>query len=406
MMVLENFRIAAGALRANLLRSLLTTLGIVIGVAAVIAVVSIVQGLQLVITQQFQGVGSNFVMVMPFQRQGPGMAARQVKLTLDDGHAIRDQVRGIEVMTPLVMGQAQIKYRDRTHRPDMVAGVTEAFPDVQNHGVEIGRFLLRVDLERRRKVAVVGATVIEELRLGDQPLGKEIYVGAVPVTVIGVMEERGQALGQDSDDVVFLPYQTALSVFGRNAGDQTFLQLKARTAEDVEEVRDGIRRVLRDRHGLGPDDEDDFMIQVQDEILEAVGSVLGSVTAVVAAVVGVALVVGGIGIMNIMLVSVTERTKEIGLRKSVGARRKDILLQFLVEAVALSLLGGLVGTVLGYGVGSLAAWLLPGDWPAAYVPWWAVAISFGFCSLVGVAFGIYPAGKAAQLDPIEALRYE
>ena len=404
-MLLENLRIAVGALRANLLRSLLTTLGIIIGVAAVIAVVSIVQGLQHVITQQFQGVGSSFVMVMPFQRQGPGMMARQLRLTWDDGQAIRDQVPGIAAITPILMGQETLKFRDRQHRPDMVGGVTEAFPEVQNHGVERGRFLLRVDLEQRRKVAVVGTTVIEELRLGDDPLGKEIYVGTTPVTVVGVMEERGQSLGQDADDTVFLPFDTALSIFGRDAGDRVFLQLKAESADAVDAVRDGIVRVLRDRHRLAEGQDDDFLVQVQDELLETVTSVLGTVTAVVSAVVGVALVVGGIGIMNIMLVSVTERTREIGLRKSVGARKRDILVQFLIEAVTLSLLGGAVGTLLGYGLGALAAFLLPG-WPPAYIPPWAVALAFSFCSIVGIAFGIYPAGKAAALDPIEALRYE
>ncbi len=406
MIVFENFRIALTSLRANLLRSMLTTLGIIIGVAAVIAVVSIVQGLQQVITQQFQGVGSNFIMVLPFQRQGPGMMARQLKLTWEDGQAIADQVPGIEVMAPLVIGQAIVKYRDRQHRPDVVAGVTETITEVQNQGVEIGRFLLRVDLERRRKVAVIGTTVIDELKLGDDPLGKEIYVGSVPLTIIGVMEERGQALGQDSDDVVFIPYDTALTIFGRDAGDRTMLQLKAESPEAVDQVRDGIKRVLRDRHKIPDGEDDDFLVQVQDEILDAVGSVLGTVTAVVSGIVGVSLVVGGIGIMNIMLVSVTERTREIGLRKSVGARKRDILIQFLIEAVTLSLLGGLIGIVLGYGAGALASYVMPGDWPPAYVPPWAIAVAFGFCSLVGVAFGIYPAGKAAQLDPIEALRYE
>ena len=406
MVFFENFRIAFDALRANLMRSILTTLGIIIGVAAVISVVSVVQGLQSMITQQFQGVGSNFMMIMPFDRNSRGMYSRQLKLTWDDGKAIRDQVPGISAMTPMVLGQVTLKYEDRQYRPrNVIAGVTEDYPDVNNHFVSEGRFLMRVDLERRRKVAVVGTTVVEELEL-DNPLGKEMYVGSIPVTIIGVMEEQGQVLGQDSDDVVFLPYDTAVAAFGRNSAEQVFLQLKTADAESVERVRDEARRILRNRHEIPDGEPDDFLIQVQDEILDAINSTLGAVTAVIGAVVGISLIVGGIGIMNIMLVSVTERTREIGIRKSVGARKRDILMQFLIEAVTLSLLGGAIGVALGWGLGSLTAYLIPFDFPPAVVPLWAVALAFGFCTLVGVVFGIYPAGKAASLDPIEALRWE
>jgi putative ABC transport system permease protein len=407
LILFENLMIALNALRANLMRSLLTMLGVIIGVAAVIAVVSIVQGLQNVITQQFQSGGVNTITVVPFvQQQNRSLVARQLKLTWDDGKAIRDRVRGIEGITPLLIGQTTLKYRENQHRPAQIFGVVDDYPEINNHVVERGRFLLQVDLELRRKVAVLGKTVVERLELGSNPIGSEIYVGNVPVTVVGVMEERGTALGQDSDDLVFLPYDTAANIFGKLATDRVFLQLRAESAEAVPEVRDGIVRVLRERHGLGEDEENDFTVQVQDDLLETITSVIGSVTAVVAAVVGVALVVGGIGIMNIMLVSVTERTREIGLRKSVGATKRDVLLQFLIEAVVLSLLGGILGTLLGWGIGALASYLLPGDWPPAFVPWWAVALAFGFCTLVGVVFGIYPAGKAAALDPIEALRYE
>ncbi len=406
-MIFENIRIAFEALRANLMRSILTTLGIIIGVAAVIAVISIVQGLQHMITQQFQSAGSNVVVIVPMNRTSNGMFARQVKLTWDDGRAIRDQVPGIEAISPLVMGQPTLKYLDRQYKPrNIVAGVTEDFPEVTGQGVERGRFLMRVDLERRRKVAVIGTTIIEELDLGADPIGLEMYVGNIPVTIIGVMQEQGQALGQDSDDMVLLPYDTAIASFGRRAADQVFLYLKAEDPEGVERIRDEAKRILRARHDVPEGEPDDFLIQAQDEILSAVGSILGGVTAVISAVVGVALLVGGIGIMNIMLVSVTERTREIGVRKSVGARKKDIMVQFLIEAITLSLLGGVIGVALGWGIGSLVSYLLPGDFPPAYVPAWAIALAFGFCSLVGVVFGIYPAAKAAALDPIEALRYE
>jgi putative ABC transport system permease protein len=407
MIVFENFRIALGALRANLMRSLLTVLGIIIGVAAVIAVVSLVQGMQFMITRELQGVGATYVMVLPNIQHGqPDTVARQVRLTWEDGLAIRQRVAGVKLITPAVVGQADVHYRDRSHTPDLVIGVNQDWPEVINFTVESGRFFSGLDVSERRKVAVVGREVVDELTLGPDPVGKEIYVGKYPATVIGVTEKKGQSLGQNLDNLVFIPFDSALTLFGRQAGDQVQLRLQARDAQAVDEVKDGIVRLLRQRHKIGKDDPDDFQVLVQDEILGIVRRILGSVTAVVGGVVGIALLVGGIGIMNIMLVSVTERTREIGVRKAVGARRQDVLIQFLIEAVTLSLVGGFAGLVLGYGLGVGIAKILPGDWPAAHVPLWAVGVAVGFSGLVGVFFGIYPAGKASRLDPIEALRYE
>ncbi len=402
----ENFRIALRALRANKMRSILTMLGIIIGVASVIAVVSIVQGLQFMITRELQGVGATFVAVDPKFEFGPAGLSRQVRMTWDDGLAIRDQVAGIRAITPMMFGQQTVKYRDRQHRPDIVMGVNEQWPEIANHTVDQGRFFSRLDLDHRRKVVVIGRTVVDELRLGDNPVGKEIYVGSLPVTVIGVMEKRGQSLGQDSDDLVFIPHPTALGLFGRAAADTIRIRLQAESADSVGRVKDEITQLLRKRHKIPAGEKDDFEVQVQDEILASIGSVLGYVTAVVGGVVGIALLVGGIGIMNIMLVSVTERTREIGVRKAVGARRQDILVQFLIEAVTLALVGGGIGLGIGYGMGAAVAVALPGDWPSAHVPVWAILVAVGFSVAVGVFFGIYPAGKASRLDPIEALRYE
>jgi putative ABC transport system permease protein len=405
MLVDENVRVAFGALRANAMRSGLTTLGIVIGVAAVIAVVSIVQGLQHMITGQLQGVGATFMQVVPRQEFAqPGVVTRPVKLTWEDGQAIAEHVRNVAMITPQIFGQDEASYRDRQHRT-YVLGVNEDWPEVNNFAVDRGRFFTRLDLDRHAKVAVVGTSVVDELRLA-QPIGAEIYLGTVPVTVIGIMEKKGRALGFDYDDMVFVPFDTALSIFGRRAGDQVQLVLQASDTDSVAQVKDDIKRLLRERHRIAEGQQDDFMVMVQDEMLKTYGAILGGVTAVVGAIVGVALLVGGIGIMNIMLVSVTERTREIGIRKSVGARRKDILVQFLVEAVALALAGGVLGVLLGWGVGAAAVSMIPGDLPPAHVPVWAIALAFGFCTLVGVGFGIYPASKAARLDPIEALRYE
>jgi putative ABC transport system permease protein len=406
-MLFENLRLALLALRSNKLRSILTTLGIIIGVAAVIAVVSIVQGLQYVITEDLQGMGATYVQVRrDIPDQGPGLVARQVKLTWTDGQAIRDQVPGVRLITPIVRGFSEVKYRDRRYSPGAILGVNQDYQEVQNHTVEQGRFFSRIDLDNRRNVVVVGPQVAEELALGNDPVGKEIYVGSYPATVIGVTEEKGRSFtGEDLDDLVLVPFDAAVALFGRNAGDQIELGIQARSTGDVEQLKDSAARILRQRHRLPAGQPDDFDVQTQDELLDSVNQILGSVTAVVGGIVGIALLVGGIGIMNIMLVSVTERTREIGVRKAVGARRQDVLLQFLIEAVALSLMGGTIGLATGYGLGVGVAKLLP-EWPPAHVPLWAVAVAFGFSAMVGIFFGSYPAGKAARLDPIEALRYE
>jgi len=404
--VFENFRIAVTALRANALRSVLTTLGIIIGVAAVIAVVSIVQGLQEMITKELQGVGAAYMEVRAdVGRRDPGRVVKQVKLTWDDGKAIREHVPGIRLITPVLAGRAQVKVGDRKYTPGAVYGVNQDYQEVANSAVDRGRFFSRIDLDNRRKVIVLGQKVVDELALGPNPVGREVYLGSYPATVIGVMEKKGQSLGNDLDDRAFIPFDAAVSLFGRNAGDQVQLRLQARSTEDVERVRYGITHLLRQRHRLGTDQPDDFKVRIQDEILKTVSTILGGVTAEVGGIVGVALLVGGIGIMNIMLVSVTERTREIGVRKAVGARRRDVLVQFLIEAVTLSLLGGCLGVAAGYGLGIFVARLLP-DWPPAHVPLWAVGVAFGFSAAVGIFFGIYPAGKASRLDPIDALHYE
>jgi putative ABC transport system permease protein len=404
-MLIEALRMALRSIWANKLRSILTTLGIIIGVAAVIGVVSIVQGLNFWISSQLQGVGATYIMVVPRQDPNdPDVAGREVKLTFEDGQSILERVPEIMTFTPLYYQGERVRLRDRSTTPFLL-GVGASYQEVTNHMVEDGRFFSDIDSRSHAKVCLVGAKVIEDLRLGDHPLGRDIVIGSRTFTIIGVMEKKGEFLGQNRDSMVIIPFSTAREIYGDMAMRQIRLDFKARAPEQVDRAKEMMTAVLRERHGLKGSTSDDFQILLQEEILKTTSTILGAVTQVVGAVVGIALLVGGIGIMNIMLVSVTERTREIGVRKAVGARRTDVLLQFLIEAITLSAIGGAIGVLAGWGLGVLGAKAIPG-FPAAHVPMWAVLLAFGFSSAVGIFFGIYPAAKAAALDPIESLRYE
>ncbi|HPR63405.1 MAG TPA: ABC transporter permease [Thermoanaerobaculia bacterium] len=405
MIVVENFRIALRAIYANKMRSILTTLGIIIGVAAVVAVVSIVQGMSYMIAGQLQDVGATYMMVFPNQDPNdPAVSGKDVKLTLDDAEAIRRECPAIAALTPIIWRSGNVTAGGRKWQA-FVVGVNEEYPDIVNHFVETGRFITHHDIEARKHITLVGQTVVDELKLGPDPIGKQISFSDTPLTVVGVMEKVGQQFGQDQDSILIVPYTTAAMIFGETASRQMRFDMKAASEDVVDVAKDQVITTLRKQHRIKEGQGNDFRIMHQEEILKTVTSILGSVTLVVGAVVSIALLVGGIGIMNIMLVSVTERTREIGLRKAVGARRRDILVQFLIEAVTLCLVGGMIGLFLGWGLGTLGAKAIPG-FPPAHVPIWAIFLSLGFASGVGVLFGIYPAYKAARLNPIQALRYE
>ncbi len=405
-MILDNLRIALRAIRANKMRSALTTLGIIIGVAAVIAVVSVVQGLQYAISSSLGSVGATFIRVMPFpDPNDPDLAGREIILTREDGEAILAEVPAVASFSPIFVRGVRASHRDRTRSFQLLA-VGSAFQEVTNTWVERGRFFSTLDLERRGDVCVIGRELIKDLGLPKDPLGVEITVDRAQLMIVGVLEKKGQKLGEDSDRILLVPITTAEEMFGRDSMKQLILDFQAVSAQEAELAKDRITEVLRRRHGIADGKSDGFLVLLQEEIVKAVGTMLGTVTAVVAAVVGIALLVGGIGIMNVMLVSVRERTREIGIRKAVGARRSDILLQFLIEAVTLSVFGGLLGILLGMGGGMLAASLIPGFPAESHTPLWAIALAVAFAGLVGVLFGTYPAAKAASLDPIEALRYE
>jgi len=404
-MIWDNLLIALQAIRANKMRSLLTMLGIIIGVAAVIAVVSIVQGLNYVISTQLEGVGATYIRVQWRQDPNdPDLAGREIKLTYEDGLAVEENAPAIRYFNPIFFRGQRLMYRDRRHSTTLL-GVGPWHQEVNDHWVEQGRFFSPLDLERHTRVCIIGRSIISELELGEEPLGKELIVGQFSFTIVGIMEEKGELFGQSRDDVILIPITTARDLYGMDSFKRLILDFQAVSAEDVEMAKDQLTEILRARHRIPKGKRNDFRVILQEEILETTGSILGTLTSVVGGVVSIALLVGGIGIMNIMLVSVTERTREIGIRKAVGARKSDILVQFLIEAVTISLVGGLIGVLGGWGLGILGAKAIPG-FPSAHVPIWAIALGFSFAALVGVFFGTYPAAKAAAMDPIEALRHE
>jgi putative ABC transport system permease protein len=286
-----------------------------------------------------------------------------------------------------------------------VYGVGSAYMDVNGVFPDLGRGFTRNDDQRRRLVCAIGVDVVEELKLPDDPVGEYFRVNGEWCKIIAVMESRGELLGFSQDNYVMLPYATARRLQGASRDLDIQVQVLVESMERQDEIKERIRRVLRSEHKLKSDEPDDFRVQTAEQLMESFNSIIATITATVGGIVGISLLVGGIGIMNIMLVSVTERTREIGILKALGATRRDILLQFLIEAVMLCLVGGLIGIAIGYGLGALASVMLPG-FPPAHVPFWAIALSFGFSAGVGIVFGIIPAAKASQLDPIDALRYE
>jgi putative ABC transport system permease protein len=384
---------------------MLTTLGIVIGTAAVIAVVSIVQGFSQVITNEVQNLGANTIIVEPFRPPGKdGDKLGKIVLTWEDGQAVMRTCPSVTVATPIVQKFGEVKFgEERSQYP--ILGVQPVFQDVRNYYVDLGRFFGALDDTSRTNACVIGHGVLTELKLPENPIGRDLLVEGRNCNIIGVMEPKGQLLGQELDKFVMIPYGTAVSLWGHTVEENTAFLVRSKTPELVDQAADEIENTLRVRHRLRSDQPSDFKVSTQKEFLKSFTKFANGVTYVVAGVVSIALLVGGIGIMNIMLVSVTERTREIGVRKAVGARRSHILSQFVIEAITLALVGGLIGIAMGIGVGAIAAKLIP-NWPGFFVPIWALALAFGFSSAVGLFFGIYPAAKASRLDPIESLRYE
>ena len=408
---LESLRIATRTLRVNKLRSALTVLGIVVGVAAVVCMVSVGAGAQAEVSEKIRTLGANLLLVLPGARNSGGArleSGTQPTLTEEDAAAIRRELVDVQVAAPLLSHSMPLVAGNRNWMT-LVAGINADYLVAREWQMASGRSFTIGEIGSGAKVAVVGSVIIEELFEGRAGIGEPFRIGNVPFTVIGVLDKKGLgAAGRSQDDVVFIPLSTAKSrvlgaVRGTTREALDFISIKVSDATAMPTVEGEIETLLRQRHRIRGDAPNDFRIENPADILTARGAAVRTLGILLIAVASVSLIVGGISIMNIMLVSVTERTREIGLRMAVGARRRDIRWQFLIEALTLALLGGFVGALLGAGAAVAIAW--KAGWPVLISPW-AIILACGFAGLVGISFGLYPAHRAARLDPIVALRFE
>jgi len=400
--MLDHILSAIQAIAANKVRASLTMLGVIIGVLAVTLLVSVGDGARAYLDKTLSGIGTNLLFVQPGRRETRGGFQPPVgniskPLTMEDVHALEHQATLLRAVSPLVQGGGSVRYENRT-RDTFVFGVGSTWADLRNFHVDSGTFIRQEDLDGRRRVCLIGRTIAKELFGDESPLGKPIRIAEGRFRVIGILEKKGTSLGFDMDDLVFIPATTALDLFGLD--NLTQIVTAANTKDDVKPATDEIEEILaRRRNG-----EKTFTIQSQDDLIGVFGSLTSAMTAALLAIASVSLVVGGIGIMNIMLVSVRERTREIGVRRAMGATRQDILVQFLIEALVLASFGGAIGLALGGGVVALVNTYAP-DVPLKLSPWIA-AIAFGASFVVGIVSGVVPARRAALLNPVDALRYE
>lgn len=407
MSIINLFKIALRAIASNKLRSILTMLGIIIGVASVITMLAIGQGSKASIRTQIAEMGSNMIMIQPGQDKGPGGARQDASdmqtLKLRDYETLREQAKYLSAISPSVNASGQF-INGNNNTPSTLYGISPDYLTIRQLKIEDGEMFTENDVKTNAKVCVVGKTVVDNLfPNGESPVGKVIRFNTIPLRIVGVLESKGyNSFGMDQDDVVLAPYTCVM----KRVLAVTYLQginASAITEEMTDLAIDDITQILRNSHKITGESEDDFTIRSQQELSSMMSNTTDLMTTLLLCVACISLVVGGIGIMNIMYVSVTERTREIGLRMSVGARGIDILNQFLIESVLLSFSGGIVGVILG----CLSSWAVNifAKWPIEIQPW-SVLVSFIVCTATGVFFGWYPAKKAANLDPIEAIRYE
>ncbi|MCC7497299.1 MAG: ABC transporter permease [Bryobacterales bacterium] len=405
-----SLRIALRSLRVNKLRSALTMLGIIIGVGAVIAMVAIGAGATARIQSEIASIGSNVIIVLSGSMNRGGVhlgTGAASTLTENDAEAIAAECPSVQAAAPAVRGAGLVVYGN-SNWSTSIQGTTPAYLDIREIAIAQGRAFTSHDVDSAAKVAWLGKTVADKLFGGADPVGQVVRIRQVPITVAGVLAAKGQTpTGQDQDDVVLLPISSAkrkvLGVNLANANAVQSIMVQARGPEIMKQAEEETAALLRQRHRLAAGADDDFNIRNMEEVFSAQETSARVMSILLAAIASVSLIVGGIGIMNIMLVSVTERTREIGLRQSMGAKTGDILTQFLVEATTLSVLGGVIGIVLGFAASALVSYLA--GWSTRLGPW-PVLMAFAFSVIVGVSFGYYPARKAAYLDPIDALRFE
>ncbi|HEV8538163.1 MAG TPA: ABC transporter permease [Bacteroidota bacterium] len=387
------------------MRSLLTMLGIIIGVVAVIAVIAIGQGAQASVEAQISSLGSNVLLIFPGTTTRGGVMSGSgtgTTLTEDDGQAIKELCPAVAYLSPQLRSGAQVVYGDLNWGTSLQGGSPDYF-EIRDWRIDAGDFFTDSDVRGSTKVCLLGQTVVQQLFDNVDPVGKTIRIRNIPFRVVGTVRSKGQnMMGQDQDDIILVPYTTLQKRLTGNTRSWGFIA-SARSKDEILEAQQQITDLLRARHKLGPADDNDFTIRSQTEIAEASTATTAIMTKLLAGIASVSLIVGGLGIINIMLVSVTERTREIGIRMSIGARRRDILSQFLLEAIVLSMLGGFIGIALGVGGSNLISTFA--GWPT-FISVNSILLAVFFSMAVGVFFGLYPARKAASLSPIEALRYE